>query len=158
MCIRDSSYTIKFVILTMKYTLLFMILMVLTSSVIGQEKILPIYSDYPFTAVDWFHDLEDHMSLRGVLQDSYTEQLDSTILAGSDISYLSSKEVYFMSEKREIQATYIWGDRWWPSFYRTYRYNASGLMTECSINRNCCLLYTSPSPRDATLSRMPSSA
>ena len=23
---------------------------------------------------------------------------------------------------------------------------------------NCCLLYTSPSPRDATLSRMPSSA
>ena len=25
-------------------------------------------------------------------------------------------------------------------------------------NNNCCLLYTSPSPRDATLSRMPSSA
>ena len=25
-------------------------------------------------------------------------------------------------------------------------------------NRICCLLYTSPSPRDATLSRMPSSA
>ena len=25
-------------------------------------------------------------------------------------------------------------------------------------NYNCCLLYTSPSPRDATLSRMPSSA
>ena len=24
--------------------------------------------------------------------------------------------------------------------------------------QNCCLLYTSPSPRDATLSRMPSSA
>ena len=26
------------------------------------------------------------------------------------------------------------------------------------VNHNCCLLYTSPSPRDATLSRMPSSA
>ena len=26
------------------------------------------------------------------------------------------------------------------------------------INTNICLLYTSPSPRDATLSRMPSSA
>ena len=26
------------------------------------------------------------------------------------------------------------------------------------IDYNCCLLYTSPSPRDATLSRMPSSA
>ena len=25
-------------------------------------------------------------------------------------------------------------------------------------NQRCCLLYTSPSPRDATLSRMPSSA
>ena len=25
-------------------------------------------------------------------------------------------------------------------------------------NTKCCLLYTSPSPRDATLSRMPSSA
>ena len=26
------------------------------------------------------------------------------------------------------------------------------------IDQDCCLLYTSPSPRDATLSRMPSSA
>ena len=26
------------------------------------------------------------------------------------------------------------------------------------IQHSCCLLYTSPSPRDATLSRMPSSA
>ena len=26
------------------------------------------------------------------------------------------------------------------------------------LDSNCCLLYTSPSPRDATLSRMPSSA
>ena len=28
----------------------------------------------------------------------------------------------------------------------------------CDDQDNCCLLYTSPSPRDATLSRMPSSA
>ena len=28
----------------------------------------------------------------------------------------------------------------------------------CIINKNCCLLYTSPSPRDGLLSRMPSSA
>ena len=28
----------------------------------------------------------------------------------------------------------------------------------CTTNINRCLLYTSPSPRDATLSRMPSSA
>ena len=30
-------------------------------------------------------------------------------------------------------------------------------VAEC-VDRSCCLLYTSPSPRDATLSRMPSSA
>ena len=27
-----------------------------------------------------------------------------------------------------------------------------------TVTNHCCLLYTSPSPRDATLSRMPSSA
>ena len=32
---------------------------------------------------------------------------------------------------------------------------ADGIVAEAV---NCCLLYTSPSPRDATLSRMPSSA
>ena len=32
-----------------------------------------------------------------------------------------------------------------------------GLKTACVESRGC-LLYTSPSPRDATLSRMPSSA
>ena len=32
------------------------------------------------------------------------------------------------------------------------------LRTCVSALSNCCLLYTSPSPRDATLSRMPSSA
>ena len=31
------------------------------------------------------------------------------------------------------------------------------IMDDCSTD-NTCLLYTSPSPRDATLSRMPSSA
>ena len=37
---------------------------------------------------------------------------------------------------------------------------ALGFSTERtrSLNENICLLYTSPSPRDATLSRMPSSA
>ena len=30
--------------------------------------------------------------------------------------------------------------------------------TEVKVLNNTCLLYTSPSPRDATLSRMPSSA
>ena len=37
----------------------------------------------------------------------------------------------------------------WPSAY------ASGALVKC---RKVCLLYTSPSPRDGLLSRMPSSA
>ena len=34
----------------------------------------------------------------------------------------------------------------------------NGLVEDCTFQNNVCLLYTSPSPRDATLSRMPSSA
>ena len=36
--------------------------------------------------------------------------------------------------------------------------NAGGLVTDDVIRSICCLLYTSPSPRDRTRSRMPSSA
>ena len=37
--------------------------------------------------------------------------------------------------------------------------NNAGVMTEGTVEEcQICLLYTSPSPRDATLSRMPSSA
>ena len=36
--------------------------------------------------------------------------------------------------------------------------NQRYILTENKGNLNSCLLYTSPSPRDATLSRMPSSA
>ena len=38
------------------------------------------------------------------------------------------------------------------------RMNAEGIKIQISGRLNGCLLYTSPSPRDATLSRMPSSA
>ena len=37
-------------------------------------------------------------------------------------------------------------------------YVAAGVDRMVSIDLHTCLLYTSPSPRDATLSRMPSSA
>ena len=35
---------------------------------------------------------------------------------------------------------------------------ANEIIEQFSLDANICLLYTSPSPRDATLSRMPSSA
>ena len=40
--------------------------------------------------------------------------------------------------------------------FPAYREKFHGLVSDGVINN--CLLYTSPSPRDATLSRMPSSA
>ena len=45
----------------------------------------------------------------------------------------------------------------------TYHFDSNGLLTQYEqnykkVNNSTCLLYTSPSPRDATLSRMPSSA
>ena len=38
------------------------------------------------------------------------------------------------------------------------RVTAGGLIVTSGVSTFSCLLYTSPSPRDATLSRMPSSA
>ena len=36
--------------------------------------------------------------------------------------------------------------------------NGKAMLCQCLKHLNCCLLYTSPSPRDGLLSRMPSSA
>ena len=46
---------------------------------------------------------------------------------------------------------------WCTAVWLTY---GVGGMVACGVQGDavCCLLYTSPSPRDATLSRMPSSA
>ena len=48
----------------------------------------------------------------------------------------------------------IWGDEIWMA---TAMNEGHDLHALC-FSRKGCLLYTSPSPRDATLSRMPSSA
>ena len=45
----------------------------------------------------------------------------------------------------------------WTTAYDTDGQELNYLFEMCNIS-NSCLLYTSPSPRDATLSRMPSSA
>ena len=48
--------------------------------------------------------------------------------------------------------------RWWsdPDFLRLYNTAPAVPLNEDQVSR--CLLYTSPSPRDRTRSRMPSSA
>ena len=46
-------------------------------------------------------------------------------------------------------SSFVDNERAWDSFYSAW---------ESCDNRNTCLLYTSPSPRDVEESRMPSSA
>ena len=46
---------------------------------------------------------------------------------------------------------------WWDLIMLTFFAIANALWQNCGMC-TLCLLYTSPSPRDATLSRMPSSA
>ena len=46
----------------------------------------------------------------------------------------------------------------WSWNITPYLFEKNGIMTDSTMGYSGCLLYTSPSPRDATLSRMPSSA
>ena len=57
-------------------------------------------------------------------------------------------------QKRAIQWIRI--ERYWEGEYPDVK--ARYIPILCQHCENACLLYTSPSPRDATLSRMPSSA
>ena len=74
--------------------------------------------------------------------------LDEFSYTGKEVVFLEivdeTKELQFHSLGIDIENAFIEND--------------SGEHIEASINYLPCLLYTSPSPRDATLSRMPSSA
>ena len=45
-----------------------------------------------------------------------------------------------------------------PDLIKMLEFDGSEQMIEVVYEANCCLLYTSPSPRDFAISRMPSSA
>ena len=47
---------------------------------------------------------------------------------------------------------------WHPAAHGSFASQHKGVQVGDVFSLNGCLLYTSPSPRDATLSRMPSSA
>ena len=57
------------------------------------------------------------------------------------------------SESNEENYAHIWWNGLWNDLY-----SGAELPFLVEFEYNTCLLYTSPSPRDATLSRMPSSA
>ena len=60
----------------------------------------------------------------------------------------SEVQIALLTEKIETLSTHI-------KQFKKDKHSSVGLLR--AVNRSC-LLYTSPSPRDATLSRMPSSA
>ena len=71
---------------------------------------------------------------------------DATIIEGNDTTVIDT--LRFVVERTNVNSDFR---LWFTSMDSTAR---GGFL----IDRNSCLLYTSPSPRDATLSRMPSSA
>ena len=91
---------------------------------------------------------------------SFANDFTATDLSGKTIAYVRQKMLKFkediqvFSDESKTEVNYaIKADRW-LDFSAAYAfYDGSG-----TYIGKICLLYTSPSPRDATLSRMPSSA
>ena len=73
---------------------------------------------------------------------------------------LLAQRMVFIRGERAIGDLLGQGDAlqgWWPESVRQLLGSRS-LANRSGPGHKACLLYTSPSPRDATLSRMPSSA
>ena len=69
---------------------------------------------------------------------------------------VASKVIEILENKSSINKIETWQD--WGEFIQSYQSTLKQLIVLFPIQYIVCLLYTSPSPRDATLSRMPSSA
>ena len=69
----------------------------------------------------------------------------------------SAKELHQLAEEKGVKTAFAASFRYMPEVQHAKRLVADGAIGE-PLEVECCLLYTSPSPRDATLSRMPSSA
>ena len=89
-----------------------------------------------------------------VLENPYANSLDGLIIEDpvqSFFDYCKKREA--VRVKRESGEAYPWSDD--PILQKGRFLN---VFREDDKVSKSCLLYTSPSPRDATLSRMPSSA
>ena len=68
------------------------------------------------------------------------------------------------SWKKRSQEKKIWQTKEYEEYYAEQekelrqKFGDSWLTVNAIVNGRCCLLYTSPSPRDLSTSRMPSSA
>ena len=79
-------------------------------------------------------------------------ELDRAGLLNSDSPTVHSSSMKEALEKWDITLT---DDEKVKNFFMA---GPAGIPTQTAFSQSTCLLYTSPSPRDATLSRMPSSA
>ena len=74
----------------------------------------------------------------------YILRMKDYLYAGGDFEMMDEQPIKYFA-KRDISVPDAWNN------------NANTIENAMEVNAPC-LLYTSPSPRDATLSRMPSSA
>ena len=80
----------------------------------------------------------------GTVYDMYQHNYDANTTATSAATNLYDSTFYFMTSEHKV--------------YKVLDNNAGAAYSGAEPSSTSCLLYTSPSPRDATLSRMPSSA
>ena len=109
----------------------------------GIEEITPELNDLPSTVVP--SPLEDKDRL-GVSSPSFSDSLFTPVRTGEIAELLRLEVLQSYDVDPEFDDPITSSD------------NFSDVSTRLLFNPNDCLLYTSPSPRDATLSRMPSSA
>ena len=69
-----------------------------------------------------------------------------------------NKVFHYINGKEHVGSSDRFGDVFNPANGEKIREVNLANKDDVELAIECCLLYTSPSPRDATLSRMPSSA
>ena len=84
--------------------------------------------------------------------------LTKPFLNGLIIKEISSGEILCGNTQRFINRNVLIRDTSFNPACRNLSNLGDKVIFRDEPRFNCCLLYTSPSPRDATLSRMPSSA
>ena len=88
----------------------------------------------------------------------------SAVLVGCSVSGVTEKEkhgcfIKSINSNLELSSCVVDGkNEKCNEFCGLYACDSSLKVQECRVLRNGCLLYTSPSPRDLSTSRMPSSA
>ena len=132
-------------------------------------------SDATFTGHELVYDKNNDLYYRPFFKDSIMyitefriENGDTTHQRTEKISYIIGSGHHTNSHIVDVNGyifqapiTYYTQKGEWdlaPSFDKENTRFDRTLTPECITCHNHCLLYTSPSPRDATLSRMPSSA